>query len=173
MFKCYICNGNQYITIMSTYLSMTVIGRLGSDLQNSMTKNGINYVNMSIAHSIPILNKEASTWSEQTVWIRATFWGKIEKIENFKKGSLILIEGTPSAELYTPKDGSAPQPLLSLSTYRQPKVLVRPTPSQPYATPANPPSAGYISSQAKAIPVNNGSQEVPFIQENSKNDLPF
>lgn len=173
MFKQYICNGNQHITIMSTYLSMTVIGRLGADLKNAQTKNGVNYVNMSIAHSIPILNKADSTWSEEVVWIRATFWGKIDKTENFKKGSLVLVEGTPSAELYTPNGGSTPRPFLSLTTYRQPKVLVRPVTQQPYATPANPPSPVNYASDAKSTPVNNIPQEVPFIAGNSSNDLPF
>lgn len=158
---------------MSTYLSMTVIGRLGVDLQNAQTKDGVNYVNMSIAHSIPIFNKVDSTWSEETVWIRATFWGKIDKPENFKKGSLILIEGTPTAELYTPKDGSAPRPYLSLTTYRQPKVLVRPVAPQPYATPANPPSPGNFTSKTQATPVSNVPQQVPFIAPNNNDDLPF
>lgn len=153
---------------MATHLSMTVIGRLGNDLKNG-NSNGVDFVNMSIAHSIPIFNKEQNEWTERTVWVRATYWGKLEKPENFKKGSLVLVEGTPSADMVHPKDGSSPYASLTMTTFRVPKVLIHVKETQPYATPANQPAPR----QEAAVP--SGAQPVsaPTSQPTFNGDLPF
>lgn len=153
---------------MATHLSMTVIGRLGNDLKNG-NSNGVDFVNMSIAHSIPIFNKEQNEWTERTVWVRATYWGKLEKPENFKKGSLVLVEGTPSADMVHPKDGSSPYASLTMTTFRVPKVLIHVKETQPYATPANQPTPR----QEAAVP--SGAQPVsaPTSQPIFNGDLPF
>lgn len=144
---------------MSTYLNMTVVGRLGTDLKNAKTKNDTDYVNLNIAHSIPVKNPD-NTWGEKTVWVQATYWGTLgDAVEHFKKGTMVLCEGIPSAELYTPQGGSMPKATLVMTVYKRPLLLAKPVQSQPYA-------------QHPAV----GSSTVPQAQEPSSipaDDLPF
>lgn len=153
---------------MATHLNLQVIGRLGNDLKNENSK-GVDFVNMSLAHSIPVLDKEKNEWTERTVWIRATFFGKIEKLDYYKKGALLLVEGMPSADLVQPRDGGAPYASLTMTTYRIPKILLHAKEPQPYATPANPPQ----QRREQDAPV--GAQPIAPSnpQPTFQNDLPF
>jgi len=86
------------------YNKLTIIGRIGRDIEAKETNRGIKYWKFSVATNEWISSKseEESTWHSITCW--NTFIGKT--LENTcGKGTLVYIEGKQTYNTYTNKDG--------------------------------------------------------------------
>jgi single-strand DNA-binding protein len=85
-----------------------LIGRLGTDAEVTTTQGGARLMKLNIAVDMSYRNKDGEK-VERTVWVRATQWNIKENstLQNYlKKGTQVFIEGEPSANGYTNKEGS-------------------------------------------------------------------
>jgi len=73
---------------------VTLIGRLGRDVELRQTQSGDSVANLSLATSKKWKNKQGES-QEKTEWHRVVMFGKLADIANsyLTKGSLVYIEG--------------------------------------------------------------------------------
>ena len=85
---------------------MTIIGRLGRDMEIKTTKAGKLYAKLSVATNKN--RKVGDTYEEETTWHNViTFQERLVKILDGKlnKGDIVFVEGTLSIGEYTDNDG--------------------------------------------------------------------
>ncbi len=86
------------------YLKLILAGRLGRDAELRSSANG-----QSIRFSIPHTQRVAGG-EERTLWIECSYWrnpgDSIEVLKLLKKGTVVLVEGSPSVRLYTRQDNT-------------------------------------------------------------------
>lgn len=86
------------------YLKLTVAGRLGRDAELRSLSNG-HVIRFSIPHTQRLPSGE-----ERTQWIECSYWrnptDSTEVVKFLKKGTVVLVEGTPSVRLYTRQDNT-------------------------------------------------------------------
>lgn len=86
-------------------LKLTVIGHLGKDAVVN-TVNGKNVMNFTVAHT-ESYKKPDGTKMENTTWLSCSYWNDSVAVAPYlKKGTLVYLEGIPSAVLYAKKDGT-------------------------------------------------------------------
>lgn len=85
---------------------VSLIGRVGNDPELKQTKNGHDYVSISIATTEGIKNKETGGWTNNTSWHRIKMYEPYASvaIRNIMKGATIYLEGTLKYNEYE-KDG--------------------------------------------------------------------
>jgi len=86
-------------------LKILATGNIGNDAKIQIT-NGKSAINFNIAETQSFKNADG-TKVEKTTWLNCTIWKEQDKtnIAQFlKKGTRVLIEGTPEAQAYT-KEG--------------------------------------------------------------------
>lgn len=89
-------------------LKTQLIGRLGADAEVKSLQNGSKVMELRIAVDMSYRNKDGEK-VDRTVWVKATQWNVKDNstIQNYlKKGGQIYVEGEPSANAYTNKDGA-------------------------------------------------------------------
>lgn len=89
-------------------LKTQLIGRLGADAEVKTLQNGSKVMELRIAVDMSYRNKDGEK-VDRTVWVKATQWNVKDNatIQNYlKKGGQIYVEGEPSANGYTNKDGA-------------------------------------------------------------------
>ena len=89
-------------------LKTQLIGRLGADAEVKVLQNGSKVMELRIAVDMSYRNKDGEK-VDRTVWVKATQWNVKDNstIQNYlKKGGQIYVEGEPSANGYTNKDGA-------------------------------------------------------------------
>lgn len=79
-----------------------IMGRITADIVMRKTNSDKEYTNFSVAVDQPPRNGE-----KKTDFFRCTAWGSTAAFigRNFKKGSMILLEGSMHNDDYTDKDG--------------------------------------------------------------------
>ena len=83
---------------------LTVIGRLGRDVEPKETQAGVKYWKFSVATNEWIKSKD----EEETTWHSVTCWDEYHGKQldaKGKKGALVYIEGMQKYNTYTNKDG--------------------------------------------------------------------
>lgn len=87
-------------------IKTTMIGHLGKD---AIIKefNGKTVINFSVAHTESFKNAEG-TKTEKTIWAACAYWSeKVSIAQYLKKGTQVYVEGIPSIDTYTDRDGRA------------------------------------------------------------------
>ncbi|MCS7296846.1 MAG: single-stranded DNA-binding protein [Bacteroidia bacterium] len=86
------------------YLRLIAVGRLGRDAELRSLSSG-QIIRFSIAHS-----QRLPTGEEKTQWIECSYWrnpgDSTEVLKHLKKGTMVLVEGTPGVRLYTRQDNT-------------------------------------------------------------------
>lgn len=84
-----------------SYASVQILGYLGKDPELRYTKDGTSVCSFSVAVSEKYKDKETTTW------FKVTFWGKQADIASqyLAKGKQVHVEGTPSLDEWTDKNG--------------------------------------------------------------------
>ena len=72
---------------------MTFTGRLGKDCQVNQVGDK-TVINFNFAHSFKTKD------GEQTTWIGCSYWKESKVSDYLKKGTLVLVEGTPEVTVY-------------------------------------------------------------------------
>lgn len=75
---------------------VSLIGRIGNNPELKKTKNGHDYVTISLATNESIKNKSTGEWSTNTSWHRIKMydpWASVAA-RNLEKGSIVYIEGS-------------------------------------------------------------------------------
>jgi|TARA_R110000824_G_C15190344_1_gene674678 single-strand DNA-binding protein len=87
---------------------VTLIGRLGKDVELRQTQNGDSIANLSLATSKKWKDKKSGESQEKTEWHRIAMFGKLADIANnyLNKGSLVYIEGELQTRKWQDKDGN-------------------------------------------------------------------
>ena len=80
-----------------------IMGRITADLEMKQTNAGKDYINFSVAVDQP----PRSDGEKQTDFFRCTAWGKTALFidKHFRKGSMILIEGSMHNDNYKDDNG--------------------------------------------------------------------
>jgi single-strand DNA-binding protein len=88
---------------MPNYAAVTIVGHLGRDPETKYSQAGTAITKFAIATS-----RKNGQGAETTTWWRCTCLGKRgENITQYvKKGDPILVQGEPSLQEYTAKDGT-------------------------------------------------------------------
>lgn len=84
-------------------LKTTIIGHLGQDATTKETSPGNWVINFEVAHT------EKYKDEKRTVWVKCACWRKADQLkisEYLKKGTQVYVEGKPSTEHYTDKNGA-------------------------------------------------------------------
>lgn len=85
-----------------------VIGYLGKDAEvRSVGEQSV--ISFSVAHSEKYTDRNGQQ-VDKTVWVKCNIWRKPDKVkiaEYLKKGTLVYVEGEPSANAYVNKEGAA------------------------------------------------------------------
>ena len=85
-------------------LKLQMIGHLGKDCTVNAV-NGRNVINFSVAHS-ERFKDNAGTPRENTTWVECAYWTDRTNISQYLvKGKTVYVEGSPSADAYTNKEG--------------------------------------------------------------------
>jgi single-strand DNA-binding protein len=81
--------------------SVSIIGRLGEDLNLKYSQSGMAVVNLSVATNYSI--KKDDEWTEAVEWVRCTVFGKKAEAcaEYLSKGSQVYLEGRLSTQAWT------------------------------------------------------------------------
>ena len=82
---------------------LQVIGRLGADSELKTSKNGKQFLTMRVASNDFIGGENLTTWI-------SVLWGgerAVKMAEHLKKGSQVIINGTPKYSLYKTKNGES------------------------------------------------------------------
>ena len=82
---------------------LQVIGRLGADSELKTSKNGKQFLTMRVASNDFIGGENLTTWI-------SVLWGgerAVKMAEHLKKGSQVIINGTPKYSLYKAKSGES------------------------------------------------------------------
>lgn len=86
------------------YLNTMVIGNIGSDAVIKQT-NGRSVINFNVAHTEKFKNAQGAV-VEKTTWLSCAYWPENTKLaEYLKKGTQVMVTGTPDPVIYT-KDGT-------------------------------------------------------------------
>jgi single-strand DNA-binding protein len=83
-------------------LKMQVIGYSGSDAVLKEV-NGKQVINFSVAHTDKWKNPDG-VLVERTTWVKCAIWDRPNLAPHIKKGTLLLVEGSPASEAYSNKD---------------------------------------------------------------------
>lgn len=90
---------------------ITIIGRVGKVYELAFGQTGTARINLSIATTKPIKDKNTGTWSDgPTSWWRITAWGQLaENIDatQLTPGDQVVVVGEISEREFTDKDGAA------------------------------------------------------------------
>lgn len=79
-----------------------ISGRLGADSELKTSKNGKQYVSMRVASNDYIGGESTTTWTN-------VIWGgerAVKMQEHMKKGSSVIVRGTPRFSMYDTKEGA-------------------------------------------------------------------
>ena len=82
---------------------LQIIGRLGADSELKTSKNGKQFLSMRVASNDFIGGENLTTWI-------SVLWGgesAVKMAEHLKKGSQVIINGTPKYSLYKTKNGES------------------------------------------------------------------
>ncbi|MDL5046519.1 single-stranded DNA-binding protein [Oscillatoria amoena NRMC-F 0135] len=91
-------------------LKITAVGYIGQDARTNMVQDK-RVINFSLAHTTKWKDKDGKEQSK-TYWVECAYWTDRKVDEYLKKGTLVAIEGRPSAETYTDRNNVV-QPKLS------------------------------------------------------------
>lgn len=85
---------------------MTLIGRIGRDAQETHVGDK-NVASFSVAHNQFAGTNEQGERQYNAIWFDCSIWrkGKISLTEHLTTGKLVYIEGHPSVNSYTDKEG--------------------------------------------------------------------
>lgn len=87
-------------------IKLQIVGNLGKDCIVNQV-NGKSVMNFSVAHTEKFKDSQGNP-KEQTTWVECAYWSdKTTVAEYLKKGKLVYVEGAPSVDAYTNKDGQA------------------------------------------------------------------
>lgn len=81
------------------------IGRLGKDAEQK-TISGTEVINFSVGVTDTWKDKTGQKQSK-TTWYECAKWGSAGILPYLKKGTQVFVEGVPTADAYTNKDGQA------------------------------------------------------------------
>jgi single-strand DNA-binding protein len=85
-------------------IKLQIIGNLGKDCIVSEV-NGKSVINFSVAHSERYKDAQGNQ-KERTTWVECAYWTDRTNISPYLvKGKTVYVEGSPSADAYTNKDG--------------------------------------------------------------------
>lgn len=82
---------------------LTIIGRLGKDADKGNTNNQ-PFVRLNVAVDTGYFDKANNQWVERTSWWNCTLWKDIS-VDRYKKGAIVMVQGTPLPSIYTGQDG--------------------------------------------------------------------
>lgn len=82
---------------------LQVIGRLGADSELKTSKNGNQFLSMRVASNDFIGGENLTTWIS-VLWAGER---AVKMAEHMKKGSQVIIHGTPKYSLYKAKNGES------------------------------------------------------------------
>lgn len=85
-----------------------VIGYLGKDCEVRQVGEQ-SVISFSVAHSEKYTDRNGQQ-VDKTVWVKCNIWRKPDKVkiaDYLKKGTLVYVEGEPSANAYVNKEGAA------------------------------------------------------------------
>lgn len=91
-------------------IKLQIIGHIGKDC---LTKevNGKSVINFSVAHTEKFKDAQGNL-KERTTWVECNYWTDRTAIAPYlKKGTMVYVEGAPSADAYLNKDN---QPMATL-----------------------------------------------------------
>jgi single-strand DNA-binding protein len=85
-------------------IKLQIIGNLGKDcIVNEV--NGKSVINFSVAHSERYKDAQGNQ-KERTTWVECAYWTDRTNISQYLvKGKTVYVEGTPTADAYTNKEG--------------------------------------------------------------------
>ena len=85
-------------------IKLQIIGNLGKDcIVNEV--NGKSVINFSVAHSERYKDAQGNQ-KERTTWVECAYWTDRTNISQYLvKGKTVYVEGSPSADAYTNKEG--------------------------------------------------------------------
>ncbi len=87
-------------------IKLQIVGNLGRD-GVVRDVNGKSVINFTVAHTERYKDSSGNQ-KEQTTWVDCSYWTDRTAVAPYlKKGTLVYVEGAPSAEAYTGKDGNA------------------------------------------------------------------
>ena len=85
-------------------IKLQIIGNLGKDCIVSDV-NGKSVINFSVAHSERYKDAQGNQ-KERTTWVECAYWTDRTNISPYLvKGKTVYVEGSPSADAYTNKEG--------------------------------------------------------------------
>jgi single-strand DNA-binding protein len=85
-------------------IKLQIIGNLGKDCIVSEV-NGKSVINFSVAHSERYKDAQGNQ-KERTTWVECAYWTDRTNISQYLvKGKTVYVEGSPSADAYTNKEG--------------------------------------------------------------------
>lgn len=87
-------------------IKLQIIGNLGKDcIVNEVS--GKTVINFSVAHTERYKDAQGNQ-KERTTWVECAYWTDKTAISPYlKKGTMVFVEGSPSADPYTNKEGQA------------------------------------------------------------------
>lgn len=87
--------------------NVNVIGYLGGDAQSRTTRNGANFVVLSLATKRSWKDRQSGEWNSQTTWLRCLVFGRAaEFAATLTKGAQLQITGAIQTRKYVAQDGS-------------------------------------------------------------------
>ena len=86
---------------------ITIVGRLGQDVEMRQTKSGGAVASFSVATTESWKDKNSGEKQEKTTWHSVTAFGRLAEIcgDYLHKGSLVYVQGRMEHEKYTDKAG--------------------------------------------------------------------
>ena len=86
-------------------IKLQVIGNLGKDCVTN-TVNGKNVINFNVAHTERYRDAQGNQ-KDKTVWVDCAYWTERTGIAPYlRKGTQVLVEGTPEVRTYSKNDGT-------------------------------------------------------------------
>ncbi len=87
-------------------IKLQIIGNLGKDcIVNEVS--GRTVINFSVAHTERYKDAQGNQ-KDRTTWVECAYWTDKTAISPYlKKGTMVFVEGAPSADPYTNKEGQA------------------------------------------------------------------
>lgn len=89
-------------------LKLQIIGYIGQDAAINDVVSDSKAINFSVAHSEKWEDANGVK-NERTTWVNCSYFRKPDKIglaQYLKKGTLVYVEGSPSARAFTKSDGT-------------------------------------------------------------------
>lgn len=84
-------------------LRLTMIGNLGRDATVKEVSDA-HVINFSVAHTEKFTSQGVE--KEKTTWVSCHYWPKTTKVaEYLKKGTLVMVEGTPEVRTWETDEG--------------------------------------------------------------------